>query len=78
MVVVELSMNTLELGIFQAVLSSLSSAFESHEFEPKVKVGVVFYSDQGTGFMQKAVKGANIFLVPSNKNNIYCCPLSDE
>jgi protein transport protein SEC24 len=79
-VVIELSMQTIELGIVSTIISSLKSIFESHEFEEKIRVGVVFYSDHGAGFIRKGEEGSEpiIFMVPNNKNNVCCSPLSDE
>lgn len=40
----------------------------------------MFYGDQGVGFIRKGLEDAEptIFMVPNNKNNLFCCPLSDE
>lgn len=78
-VAIELSLQTIELGIVGTVISSLKSIFESHEFEEKIRIGVVFYSDSGVGFLRKGEEGGEptIFLVPNNKNSVFCCPLSD-
>jgi protein transport protein SEC24 len=77
---VELSMQSIELGIVATVISSLKSIFDSHSFEEKVRVGVVFFTDSGVGFLRKGEEGSDptIFMVPNNKSGIFCCPLSDE
>lgn len=78
--VVELSMPMIELGVFASVAAGLRSAFESHQFEAQVRVGVVFYSDQGVGFLRPGPPGSDpaVFLVTNNKSGIFCSPLSDE
>jgi len=57
----------------------LKSVFSSHQFEDKVRVGVVFYGDQGVGFIRPAAEEEEptIFSVPNNKTGMFCCPLSD-
>ena len=51
-VLVELSMNMIELGIANTVIDSVKSAIESQEFEEGVRIGVAFYCDQGVGFIR--------------------------
>lgn len=45
-----------------------------------MRVGVVFYGDQGVGFIRPGgAEGEEpvIFSVPNNKTGMACCPLSD-
>ena len=80
-ILVELSMNMMEAGIFSTVLDSVKSVLESHQFEEKVRLGIVFYGDNGVGFLrapEEEPSETTVFTVPQGKGSLGCCPLSDS
>lgn len=77
---IELSQSMMEIGAYSTVLDSLKSVFESHEFEEKVRVAIVLFTDQGVCFLrpgEEEEEQPTVFMVPNNKNAVFCCPLSD-
>lgn len=52
-IVIEMSMQMIELKVVQTVISSLRKYFESEGFESKIRFAFVVYGDQGVGFLRK-------------------------
>lgn len=49
-VCIEMSQVSIELGIFNTVIESLKSAVENSAFEEKLKLGIVYFGEEGVIF----------------------------
>ena len=46
----------LETGIFGSIIQSVKSALEAMDFEPNIRIGIVYYNDDGVTFLKHRPK----------------------
>lgn len=91
-IAIEMTLPMLETGLFGSITQSVRSALEGMDFESNVRVGIIYYNDEGVTFIKARPKkepqegeetteeteDCPIEFKVNTKVGTFCCPLSDE